>query len=513
MHDNCFRTVCDPDIGTWDQLVITNREAMSGFVSILTASQKQSLRQKLITTAYDYTRHLSTLVRDVDDKDILSEKDITGGIDTVPIIMTGHQPVIYHCGILYKNTILEQYSKARQAYGINVIIDTDAGDGGKFGYPFRSNTHLTVEESSIATHPGRLLMFQHLFDRDTLIKVFSAINGSLAELGLVRERSRLQEIEAVITSLAGVAVPEANTLVRRYCEGAPHYYDIPLSSILKFPECQLFFSHIIEDAEKFVPLFNSCLEKYRREHHIGNCINPFPNLCYSQDLFELPFWAVNKKSKQRKPLYIRKLGQLINLYSGDELIAQVDNAQYYAQAIPEHYFIAPRAVVTTLLLRMFCSDLFIHGLGGAEYDKFTDCFSRRYFDITPPLFVKASADCYIFRKEVDMCEEKKAFLHRLREYYYHTERYLDSGVFGMENDEKLRALLSKKKGYISTLQLGTLTKKERAGLAKGIHAVDNEMKSIIDKSFTEKQQAYEQSIEESSIDTYFFRKFPYFIFQ
>ena len=54
--------------------------------------------------------------------------------------------------------------------------------------------------------------------------------------------------------------------------------------------------------------------------------------------------------------------------------------------------IRPRALTLTLWARLCLSDLFIHGIGGAKYDRITDQLIRCYFGIEPPeLFVRALA--------------------------------------------------------------------------------------------------------------------------
>ena len=49
--------------------------------------------------------------------------------------------------------------------------------------------------------------------------------------------------------------------------------------------------------------------------------------------------------------------------------------------------IRPRALITTMYARLFLSDLFIHGIGGAKYDELTDAIIRRFFGIEPPAYM------------------------------------------------------------------------------------------------------------------------------
>ena len=50
-----------------------------------------------------------------------------------------------------------------------------------------------------------------------------------------------------------------------------------------------------------------------------------------------------------------------------------------------------RGPMTTMYLRFYLSDLFIHGIGGAKYDELTDEIIRRFFGIEPPRYLTATA--------------------------------------------------------------------------------------------------------------------------
>jgi hypothetical protein len=51
----------------------------------------------------------------------------------------------------------------------------------------------------------------------------------------------------------------------------------------------------------------------------------------------------------------------------------------------------PRALATTLYVRLCLCDLFIHGIGGGKYDQLTDALMQRFFGITPPHFLVLTA--------------------------------------------------------------------------------------------------------------------------
>src|SRR5690606_15156958 len=53
--------------------------------------------------------------------------------------------------------------------------------------------------------------------------------------------------------------------------------------------------------------------------------------------------------------------------------------------------IRPKAVPLTMFMRLFASDLFVHGVGGGRYDHITDGVIRGWFGVEPPRYAVVSA--------------------------------------------------------------------------------------------------------------------------
>jgi hypothetical protein len=56
-----------------------------------------------------------------------------------------------------------------------------------------------------------------------------------------------------------------------------------------------------------------------------------------------------------------------------------------------HLRITPRALTLTLFFRLLIVDQFIHGIGGARYDRVTDAVINDFFGLTPPRFCVTTA--------------------------------------------------------------------------------------------------------------------------
>ena len=65
------------------------------------------------------------------------------------------------------------------------------------------------------------------------------------------------------------------------------------------------------------------------------------------------------------------------------------------QTAPEVICLRPRALMTTLFLRCFLADGFVHGIGGGIYDRLTDQIIRDFLRIEPPAYAIATATLHL----------------------------------------------------------------------------------------------------------------------
>jgi hypothetical protein len=145
------------------------------------------------------------------------------------------------------------------------------------------------------------------------------------------------------------------------------YYEIKgtprfLSDYLKSQEYLDLFLRIYEEDKFFRELFNSILDEYRAEFRFRYKNYPFPKL--EED--ELPFWILVGGERRR-------------CFKRDVKISDVKEGK-----------ILPRAITVTLFLRMYKFDLFIHGVGGANYEWVTDRLIERFFKKEAPPYVVVS---------------------------------------------------------------------------------------------------------------------------
>jgi hypothetical protein len=110
---------------------------------------------------------------------------------------------------------------------------------------------------------------------------------------------------------------------------------------------------------------------------------------------ELPFWVLS--GGQRETLWAQRTGDDIVMFAGDEeLLVLPDESRSAVELLrASGSTIAPKALTLTLFVRLFCCDLFIHGVGGGRYDQVTDGVCRAFYGAEPPAFVVASLTMYL----------------------------------------------------------------------------------------------------------------------
>ena len=73
-----------------------------------------SARQELVRLATEYTGKYQSVASDIGDDSSLPK-----------IILSGHQPTLFHPGVWFKNFALDRLAKTHDGIGIHFLIDND----------------------------------------------------------------------------------------------------------------------------------------------------------------------------------------------------------------------------------------------------------------------------------------------------------------------------------------------------------------------------------------------------
>jgi hypothetical protein len=172
-------------------------------------------------------------------------------------------------------------------------------------------------------------------------------------------------------------------------------------------------------------------------------------LAVDGEWLEAPFWLWTTDAPRRRRVFVRCCGEGLELSDlADTRIRLPLTADRDADLAVERLLglasqgirLRPRALITTLYARLFLSDLFVHGIGGAKYDQLTDLIMDRFFGVQPPDFMTMSATVLLLEDRTrGMLEEIRETRQLLREFRFHPEQHLAQSV---ETDRLVQEKLS-----------------------------------------------------------------------
>lgn len=343
-----------------------------------------------------------------------------------PIVATGHQPYLHHCGVASKTLAIRKLIGADRGEltGLNVIVDSDpVGSTGRIAIPKKSGSGIEpvmvdlfgleadrlIESSrpvSIEKFNSAIEIIGELLKTDRLNETRGAFESFIARLKSERDL-RSGQIDYLELTLAMKALWE------RELDGET-LLEAPISALAGSNSFRRFARSIIADIERFGAVYNDALERYRLRRKLRYRANPFPNLRLDRPdgSLETPFWRIDADGA-RSPLFLERS----------------DRGAY---VLPDETRIRPKALILTLYVRLFIADFFVHGTGGAKYDQVTDEIMRDYFQIEPPPIGVVSVDQPLLDSPVDLpdrialIDDEIDRLNRLRrEIEQHPEKHLD----------------------------------------------------------------------------------------
>jgi len=454
------------------------------------------------------------------------------------IIQTGHQPAFFHPGIWIKNIFLNELLKSPlldRCLGVNIILDNDICKDLNLSLPaLPSNGNLIVEEisflfSTLAPNlpfeqypcPSLELIFK--FNRDIIHRLKplelenkDIINNFKYFAQCLENSSRLCSQNHRESNL-GEFLGLARHLYEQEID--PAYLEIPFSQICDSDEFLSFFLEIIKNIKSFSDIYNKKLDEYRKLFKIRNRAHPSPNLMIKENLTEIPFW-IWKEGDERTKIFILKEEEKNYLYNasyGKIFLIEKDGLKslFSLKTILKQrgLKIRPKALLLTLFNRLFISDLFIHGLGGAKYDLVTDEIIREFFKVEPPHFLVVSCTLHLNFKSFPGTSDSKipALKKKIRDLEFNPERYVNELSLTKKEKIQIGELAEKKTELIEKIK-EIPSPVEKRKFSEKIKAINNfivekvaPLKYELDKKLEEKEKMKQSKV-------YTFREFPYCFF-
>lgn len=371
------------------------------------------------------------------------------------IVMSGHQPELFHPGVWFKNFALSTIGQQLNCVAINLVVDNDISGSPAIRYPSIVGATKSVSVGTIPLDaPGANVPYENREIEDPDFfgsfpdRVASAISplvkNPLARL-VWEQMENAPNKKNQRQPLLGQTIAQGRHRIESRFGLAT--LEVPVSQIATTDCFAIFTKSILTDIQGFQTAYNSSIAEYRKIHKVRSNAHPVPELVRDGDLMESPFWVWHHDRPQRKRLFVKLSPKSISLTdrAGWQVELELDNfVQQFADLKTEQVAIRPRALVTTMFCRMVLSDIFIHGIGGAKYDQLTDSIANQFFGAEPPDFMTISATMKI-KNDFELPDRADLLAMRQlrRQVEFHPETLVGSVT------PEVKALIESKKSWIS----------------------------------------------------------------
>lgn len=440
--------LCIPNHAELPRLVERNRHQaewakIDGFGRSL-AEVALSARREMLSAAVAYTNQYTDPVESPDAHR--------------PLIVTGHQPELFHPGVWLKNFEAARLAETCGGTAVNLIIDSDLCRWPATRVPTgtaqslrtemvpydRASEELPFEERAIVDQAIWLSFGQRVLESIRPLVMEPLIESWWSDVIKAGER----------TANLGRAISQArHQLERRW---GLRGLELPQSQVCQTQAFYSFAYQLISRASEFRAAYNKALGHYRAAHGIKNHAQPVPNLAESEGWTELPFWIWHTARPLRKGAFVRTSAGGLEISDRHGFAARLSTQpevalEELAVLQTQGHKLRTRALTTTLFARLLLADLFVHGIGGAKYDQVTDEICGSFFGITLPAHATISGTLRLPISPPATSSRPIAELRReLREYEFHPEKHRDKMLFSQAQAHQVEPIIANKKKWIDT---------------------------------------------------------------
>ena len=434
--------------------------------------------------------------------------------DNASWFVSGHQPQLFHPGVWFKNHLLQRLQNTYAAVGLHVIIDNDLCNTNSIRVPTGSIKSPIIENVAYDDPCDWIPYEERTIQNRSLFESFGrrasdAVN-SLIPAPLLRDQWHRAVRAADTNPNIGFAFSKLRQEIE--AEWGSGTIELPLSRLCQRREFHLFVLHFIRHRSTFVEVYNRSLEEYRSINRIRSRSHPVPALSVTNEWCELPFWVWQTSRPRRQALLVRASQNGIELTDRNAVWRLPNESktdlflEHIAELEREGVKIRPRALMTTMFLRLLLADLFIHGIGGAKYDELTDVICDR-LGIRLPSYVCATAT---LRLSVELpwgsASRIGELKQMLRELRFHPERFIsDAG----SSENQVSNWVLQKENWIRTPVLPD----QRRARHEKIAEANSKMQHVLRGKFRELESELQLArADRRSIDRLGSREFSFVLF-
>lgn len=364
--------------------------------------------------------------------------------EPAPVVVTGHQPPPFHPGVWIKNFLAGSLARAVCGVALNLNVDNDEAHAEVVRMPTRDLTcrmggdEVRVTEVDLAEPAGGVPFEEQSADDLRPDAVHRAMEA--APSPDVADAFRSAWIRLVEAVGDAETLAEAFVAARRRIEedeGLTNL-ELPVSKLADSEAFRLFLAEMVRRREDFFAAYNESLQEYRQVYNEENQAQPVPDLVRERGRMELPYWVWRPgESRQRLWIELTEGGSvvlacdhtIIGRLTAEEVADPARAAERLAELRRGGWKIRPRALSMTLFVRLAVADAFVHGLGGALYDRITDRIMERLFGVEPPELILASCTVHLPLETYPSTERDLRDARRLvRDWRYNPDRLLPDPV-------------------------------------------------------------------------------------
>lgn len=255
-----------------------------------------------------------------------------------PVVASGHQPILFHPGIVAKLIALDLWATKTGSASAWVVPDQDIVDPASIRVPRWKDGTLGVDIVRIADNAqltGPAQAYPPLVINEEIPEEFESIASWIA--GYEHESTLARQItSATIGALCEMLDLNEPTILYA-------------SDLIESQAGEWLIDAMLANPIEAAETYNSSVEQFPDAG-----VRP---LSITDSLVELPLWVID--GHQRSPLVVDR-----------NQAAELDRST-----------LAPRGLIMTAIMRSVLCDLFIHGTGGYEYDKITERWMKQWFGV------------------------------------------------------------------------------------------------------------------------------------
>ena len=431
---------------------------------------------------------------------------------TENVIVTGHQPIWHHPGILAKNIIASKFAGQMKGLCIHLVVDHDIGDSDMI-LPFSNHDQMLDFIKIPVEKNQRKIPFELRSKPDLKIinNLISSIVKNCPENFCCQLWSQhLKKHPQIILSLENAAdIITYLQAVLNNALGIEMLY-LPTSRMSQSNSFLKFAASIIKNYEKFTCIYNDAISK-NTTHSNFKILN-----VDSSGKTALPFWLLTS-SGLRNCMYAKKDSSTITISTISRELASIDLTEDITEQLKnilgKHQLsLRPKAITMMLFVRLFLSDLFVHGVGGGSYEKITNFILDNYYNVkkADAAIVTATAALALLG-QTHQQDDIKILNQDIRKIYHSPEKYIEKTL--LEDDSVKKAIETKKRMIYQACDL-TKSTQQKQDAWKKINKINSRLIKYAQPSIkkleeqTQLTKQFQHTTEVMNYRQFFFGVFP-----